>query len=155
MKVEDLQNKLVAVLGYGQEGKAVTGYLIKHGIKPVLFDQRSWEEWDKDEQAAIKNLGLNFIFGPDCFKELAGFEIAFRSPGVRLDNVNLTGWGKKGLNITSQTKWFFENCPGKVIGVTGTKGKGTTSALIYEMLSSPSPLNAHRYLTGNIGQTQP
>lgn len=165
MNIEDLQGKLVAVLGYGQEGKAVTNYLIEHGLSPVLFDQKPWEEWEEDEQIEIKALGLNFIFGPDCFKELTGFSVAFRSPGIRLDNINLIGWIKKGLIITSQTKWFFEHCPSKIIGVTGTKGKGTTCSLIYEILKYRRPVYTHKatkkyqrasiYLTGNIGKAQP
>jgi len=159
MDISGLNNKLIAVLGYGLEGQATAKYLLKHGIKPVLFDQRPWEEWSYDEQNAIKKLGLNFIFGPDCFKELEGFNIAFRSPGIKLSSLNLAHFVKKGLVITSQTKWFFENSPGKIIGVTGTKGKGTTSALIYEMLkqrtSSTSNLEPRTYLTGNIGKAQP
>ena len=59
MDLQDLKEKLVAVLGYGQEGKATTAYLLKHGIKPVLFDQRPWDEWPIDEQQAIKNLEVN------------------------------------------------------------------------------------------------
>jgi UDP-N-acetylmuramoylalanine--D-glutamate ligase len=60
------------------------------------------------------------------------------------------------LQLTSQTKWFFEHCPAKIIGITGTKGKGTTSTLIYEMLHAARfMLHAKSYLTGNIGKVQP
>lgn len=153
MKLSDLEGKLIAVLGYGQEGKATADYLIKHGIKPVLFDQKPWEKWSSDEKEKIKALNVNFIFGPDCFKELAGFDIGFKSPGIRISQVSV-----KGLQITSQTKWFFQHSPAKIIGVTGTKGKGTTSALIYQMLKSSYQLSADScaaYLTGNIGEIQP
>jgi UDP-N-acetylmuramoylalanine--D-glutamate ligase len=181
MPPDDLKNKLVAVLGYGVEGQATTRYFLKHGIKPVLFDQKPWEEWSDAQQAAIKKLRINFIFGPDCFKELAGLDVAFRSPGIPIRNLSLAlpSKGEGKLTITSQTEWFFQHCPAKTIGVTGTKGKGTTCALIYEMLKAQKseiltpksetpvaePINRHAtgqanlksniYLTGNIGKQQP
>ncbi len=159
MKIQDLQNKLVAVLGFGLEGRAVAQYLIKHGISPVLFDQKPWDQWDKKQQKYIKSLKLNFIFGPDCFKELGGFDIAFRSPGIKILNADIRTNIKKGLKVTSQTKWFFENCPGKIIGVTGTKGKGTTASLIFQILKKQYPVSSIQYpniyLTGNIGKQQP
>ncbi|PIR96255.1 MAG: UDP-N-acetylmuramoyl-L-alanine--D-glutamate ligase [Candidatus Doudnabacteria bacterium CG10_big_fil_rev_8_21_14_0_10_42_18] len=155
MKTQDLKDKLVAVLGYGLEGKATAAYLLKHGIKPVLFDQRPWKKWEKHEQEKIKKLKVNFIFGPEAFKELAGFEIAFRSPGIPLSHPDLQVF-KDTITFTSQTKWFFEHSRAKIIGVTGTKGKGTTASLIYEMLKSKSnKLTAKNYLTGNIGKEQP
>jgi UDP-N-acetylmuramoylalanine--D-glutamate ligase len=154
MEINELQGKLVAVLGYGQEGKATAKYLIKHGVKPVLFDQKPWDDWPEDEKKVIRDLGINFIFGPDCFTELAGFNVAFRSPGIPILRIK-----DQGLKIiTSQTEWFFEHCPAKIIGVTGTKGKGTTSTLIYEMLKAESnvkSLKSNSYLTGNIGKIQP
>lgn len=150
MLISDLHNKLVAVLGYGQEGKAVTAYLLKHGIKPVLFDIKPWGEWSKEDQDEIKALNLNFIFGPDFSKELTGFDVAFRSPGIKISDI-VDSTGKK-ISITSQTKLFFDNCPSKIIGVTGTKGKGTTCALIYNILKASG---YKTYLTGNIGYTQP
>ena len=172
MEIEDLKEKTVAVLGYGVEGKAVTAYLLKHGIRPVLFDEKPWEQWPADQQEAIKKLEINFIFGPSYLEELGAVAIAFRSPGVPRLHPKLLEWEQKGLQITSQTKWFFEHCPAKIIGVTGTKGKGTTSALLYEILSANKfeVLNSkfetnpkdeipntapNTYLTGNIGDTQP
>ncbi len=152
MEIANLNNKLVAVLGFGQEGRATVNYLQKHGIKPVLFDQRPWEEWEKSAQDEIKALGINFIFGPQAFFELKGFDVAFRSPGIKISQLTINN-----LQLTSQTKFFFDNCPAKIIGVTGTKGKGTTSSLIYEVLSKQSKilnLKSKIFLTGNIGKTQ-
>lgn len=151
MEVLDLKNRLVAVLGFGVEGRATAKYLLKHGVTPVLFDQKPWEQWSEIEKLEIKKLGLNFIFGPDCFKELAGFEVTFRSPGIKPERVT-----SNKLQVTSQTKWFFEHCPAKIIGVTGTKGKGTTSSLIYEILKNQLLISNFQfpkiYLTGNIGK---
>ncbi len=158
MELKDLDQKLTAVLGFGREGQAVTEYLLKHGITPVLFDQRPWEQWAPEEQEKIKALNLNFIFGPDCLKELTGFHAAFRSPGLWRLHPDLLAAEHKGLKITSQTKWFFDHCPGKIVGVTGTKGKGTTSTLIYEMLKLNgqwSNVKGQMFLTGNIGKIQP
>lgn len=151
MTISDLKNKMVAVLGYGQEGKAVTNYLEKHGIKYVLFDQRPLEQFEIEAQEALKQKNNSFIFGPDCFKELSGFQVAFRSPGIKLNTPELVKFKDAGLVITSQTKFFFENCPAQIIGVTGTKGKGTTSTLIHQILELAGEKS---YLTGNIGQTQ-
>lgn len=142
----------MAVLGFGQEGRAVTGYLIKHGINPVLFDARPWDEWSEEDKNHIKLLKINFIFGPGYLEELKGFDVVFRSPGIKLSDVQkAVASGKHQTVITSQTKWFFEHCPGKIVGVTGTKGKGTTATLISNILK----LQGQTYLTGNIGQIQP
>ena len=169
MDIKDLKNKLVAVLGYAVEGKATAKYLLQHGISPVLFDAKPWAKWSAHDQETIKALGINFIFGEDCLKELKGFDVVFRSPGVKLSAISVQL--SAGTVVTSQTKWFFEHCPAKIIGVTGTKGKGTTCALIYEILkenfqnaknkiqtsskSKTSNLKPNIYLTGNIGQIQP
>ncbi len=158
MEINDLQNKLVAVLGYGVEGEAIASYLVKHGIKPTLFDRKPWDLWSANKQKEIKSLGVNFIFGPETFLELKGFEVAFRSPGVKLADINSAVGDKSKLEVTSQTKWFFENCPAKIIGVTGTKGKGTTATLISEILKlnfKSQISNIKIFLTGNIGKVQP
>jgi UDP-N-acetylmuramoylalanine--D-glutamate ligase len=150
MDIQDLRGKMVAVLGFGMEGRATTKYLIKHGVSPVLFDARPWDEWSTDDQNYIKSLKINFIFGPDYLQELRGFDVAFRSPGIKLSDVK--GHMSNVAIITSQTKWFFDYCPGKIIGVTGTKGKGTTCTLIYNILKQAGK---SVYLVGNIGETQP
>ncbi len=157
MTIENLRGKLVAVLGYAQEGMAITSYLIKHGIKPVLFDIKPWQEWEDSEKQSIRNLGLTVIFGPGYLNELKGFDVAFRSPGISCLEPELIEQQRQGMLLTSQINWFMHHCPAKVIGVTGTKGKGTTTTLIHEMLKAHFEKSGkgRAYLTGNIGKQQP
>lgn len=151
------KTKQVAILGFGEkEGKATLEYLLKHGVRPTLFDQRVWQDFSLETQNYIKEKNVPFVFGPGYLDELKSFEIAFRNPAVPFLLPQLQKLVKRGLIVTSQTKWFFEHCPAKIIGVTGTKGKGTTCALIYEILQANSyKPKTKSYLTGNIGKIQP
>lgn len=95
----------IAVLGGGVEGNAVKKYFTEHGNHVQIFDNF------KDEDI-------------EGFK-LEDYDMVFRSPSVHpLDK----SW-------TSMTKYFFDNCKAKIIGTTGTKGKGTTCALISSILT--------------------
>ena len=115
----------IAVLGGGVEGKALKKYFTSHGHHVQIFDNF------KDED--IKNF------------QLSDFDQVFRSPSVRpLDK----SW-------TSMTQYFFEHCKAKIIGVTGTKGKGTTCSIITSILRSIMQQFEWQsrtvWLVGNIG----
>jgi UDP-N-acetylmuramoylalanine--D-glutamate ligase len=121
-------NKNIAILGYGIEGQDAEKFLLSKGAKVTILDQKI----DKD-----------------YLNDLDNFDIIVRSPGVYRFKPEITQAEKKGVEITSAVKIFFEECPAKIIGVTGTKGKGTTSTLIYELLIA----GGHdAYLAGNIGK---
>lgn len=122
----------IAIAGFGVEGEAVYRYLERHGyINIVIFDEKKKGE----------NIKNKFNFDD--------FDIIFRSPGIHIDNPELKKARNKGKIITSATKLFFEMCPCRIIGITGTKGKGTTSTLIYKILKEASK---DVYLGGNIGR---
>lgn len=142
MKLEDLSGKRIGVAGFGQEGQALVAYLKRHGHNPVLFDRNE----------NIQTESLKTFLGKDYLAHLDQVDILFRSPGIwRLAPELLTA-EKQGLVITSQVQWFFDNCPTPIIGITGTKGKGTTASIIYHLLQ---PGSKRVVLTGNIGQDQP
>jgi UDP-N-acetylmuramoylalanine--D-glutamate ligase len=155
MTLEDLKTKSVAVLGAGTEGKAIASYLVRHGVKPVLFDDviAASSDFSEFDQKFWQDLGIELNFGTGIFAKLVNFEVIFRSPGIPYLSPYLQAAREAGAVTTSQAKWFFANCPAPIIGVTGTKGKGTTSSLIYEIIKASNQQKA--YLTGNIGKTQP
>jgi len=141
------KNLKVAVLGLGIEGSDAVKYLLSMGARVSLFDQKPESEIDF---GGIKKNSLNLYLGPKYnLKLLKDFDAVVRSPGVYRYLPEIVDAEKSGTEITSPIKIFFEECPGKIIGVTGTKGKGTTSTLIYETLKSDS---RDVYLAGNIGK---
>lgn len=142
MVLEELKSKKVGILGYGREGKSVARYLDRHGIKPVLFDKSKELEQTQFEAHT----------GEGYLDHLSAVEVVFRSPGFWRLHPKLIEFEKNGGLITSQTIWFFENCPADIIGVTGTKGKGTTTTLSYELAKANGKT---AYLTGNIGLADP
>jgi UDP-N-acetylmuramoylalanine--D-glutamate ligase len=147
MKKEDLKNKKVAVLGIGIEGYALVEFLKREGVDISILDERNEEKYDKEELEKIKSLGVPVMYG-QAFSNLEKYQIIFRSPGVKKNQKALVEAEEKGSIVTSQTQLFFDLCPCPIIGVTGTKGKGTTSSLIYEMLKKQG---FDAYLGGNIG----
>lgn len=129
----------IAILGYGIEGQAMTQYLLKQEFVNLTIC---------DRQSDLTNLpeGVKTKLGPDYLNDLEQFDIIFRSPGISFLKPQLQ---KVQAKITSQINYFFEHCPGQIIGVTGTKGKGTTSTLIYEILRASGK---DAFLGGNIGE---
>lgn len=119
-------NKDIAILGLGEEGQDVWAWLKSNSQK-----------------CRIK------AFDKITTVDLTGFDIIFRSPGFWRLHPMFKKAEAKGAAISSATKLFFNLCPCPIIGVTGTKGKGTTTSLITRILKrSGRPV----YLAGNIGK---
>ena len=144
--MEKFTNKKIAILGFGIEGASVIEFL--HGINALItvFDEKKRVDFDKNELEEFEQKGIEFVFG--AIPSLLSFDLIFRSPGIKPNITQLIEAKEKGAEVTSATRMFFDLCPCPIIGVTGTKGKGTTSTLIYEMLKLQG-LNV--YLGGNIG----
>ncbi len=146
MHLTDLQNKKIGILGFGMEGKAVARFLKLNNLPFSILDAEKLS-LDKDSGQEVFN-PENIFTGEDYLSHASEFEILFRSPGVKLSEPELEQAKQGGVQITSQIKFFMENTQSKIIGITGTKGKGTTAKLLFEMLQN-ADMPAH--LGGNFG----
>ena len=90
---------------------------------------------------------ITWEIGEKTLAHLERFEVIFRSPSIPYRSPEIQQAARSGVEIYSQTKLFFDLCPAPIIAVTGTKGKGTTSTLIYELLRSRYTV----HLGGNMG----
>jgi UDP-N-acetylmuramoylalanine--D-glutamate ligase len=144
---QQLKNKKIGILGFGVEGKATFNYLRKFDSKLMIFDQAQEEEF-LARNPEIKKEEVALYLGRSYLENLNRAEIIFKSPGIPLLLPEIQAAIKEGIIFTSQIEFFFDCCPAKIIGVTGTKGKGTTATLIYEILKAS---DKDVYLGGNIG----
>ena len=141
----------IAIIGFGREGKSILNYYTSSRLPtPSQKEGEPSEIWvlDKNPSLSLKMTGLNIKtqLGEDYLKNLDWFDLIFRSPGVPYNNV--APQLRPRTNLTSATKLFFEKCPCKIIGITGTKGKGTTATLLFNILKE---CGRDVYLAGNIG----
>jgi UDP-N-acetylmuramoylalanine--D-glutamate ligase len=147
MKLETLKNKKILILGFGREGKDTFEFLSK------IFPENIFGIADKDKNCKLKieNWKLRktkWHLGENYLRALKYYDVIIKSPGIpiHLPEVERAFKEKK---ITSQTEIFFENYKGKIVGITGTKGKSTTASLIYKVLKEGG-LKVR--LAGNIGK---
>ena len=143
-----IKDKYVAIMGMGVSNTPLIKYLMDLDANITVFDKRSEEELDKAviEEYAIQ--GVRFSLGENYLSNLVGYDIIFRSPSMRPDIPELEKELDRGAILTSEIEMLIDLCPGKIVAVTGSDGKTTTTTLIYKMLEA-SGYNC--YLGGNIG----
>lgn len=144
-------HKATAVLGLGIENLALARYLLAHGSSVTVCDSRDaralGERYDE-----LERLGAGFRLGPGYLDGLEDFAVVYRSPGLPLFDPRLKAAREAGVNVSSAMRLFVEMCPCTTVGVTGTKGKGTTSSLIHRILTRSLAKTGDRaFLGGNIG----
>lgn len=129
----------VAILGYDVEGRASFDYFTKQGHEVVIRD--------RNPNTLIPE-GTDSVLGDNYLDGLDQFDLLVRTPGLYPDSI-LKNNPSVADKITSQLNEFFAVCPTKnIIGVTGTKGKGTTTTLITKILEAAGK---QVHLGGNIG----
>ncbi len=148
MRLSDLtgKNANICILGFGKEGQAMLDVLKKHAPDAAVFLA--------DANPAFTHPDYPVIAGADYLNEVdaKNFTAIIKSPGVK--PTGLIEMWRQQEKLSSGTELFLEEARAVgalVIGVTGSKGKSTTSSLIYAMLSRSPQLETRSFLVGNIG----
>jgi len=148
-KLEEYNNKLkqsnIAILGLGVSNIPLLEYLYELGSNITVFNTK---ELDNILIEKLDNLNVKYYIGENALDNLNGFDIIFRSPSILPTRKELIKAKEKGCIITSEVKEVLNLCPCKVIGITGSDGKTTTTTLIDLILKAN---NYSTHLGGNIG----
>ena len=143
-----LKGKKVAIIGLGVSNLPLLKYMYEKKAKVTVFDEKEKEEVPRKLLERLDKYEANSFFGKSCFENLKKFDIIFRSPSCLPTRKELVEEKERGAIITSEIEMLMKLCPCKIIGVTGSDGKTTTTSLIYNILKKAG---YNTYLGGNIG----
>jgi UDP-N-acetylmuramoylalanine--D-glutamate ligase len=144
----NIKGKRVAVIGLGVSNTPLIDYLYNLMAKVTVFDERDLDKLDENIVKKINEYNFELVTGKNALHFLRGFNVIFRSPSCLPTTLQLQSEQKRGAIVTSEIEMLMNTCPCKIIGVTGSDGKTTTTTLIYEILKEGG-YNCH--LGGNIG----
>ena len=136
--IDYIKDKEIAILGFGREGRSTYNFIRKYlkDKEITIIDMN--EQISKD----FNDKYVKFVLGDDYLNCLDKYELIIKTPGISLKDIDIN------CNITSQLELTLEYYKDQIIGITGTKGKSTTSSLIYQILKDQG---YDVYLLGNIG----
>lgn len=137
-----LNNKKIAILGFGMEGQATYHFIRRYlNISLTIIDMNNPK--DKIPELA-QDHNINIVYGENYLNGLEEYDLVIKSPGVITKDIDVTN-----IHFTSQLELLLKYHKHHVIGITATKGKSTTSTLTYEVLKNN---NLDTILLGNIGR---
>ena len=145
---EYIRFRKVAVIGLGVSNLPLLDYLYEKKSQVTVFDERTIDEISKEIIEKITTYDFNFSFGKNCLEKLKGFNIIFRSPSCLPTKPELQEEANRGAIVTTEVEMLMEMCPCKIIGVTGSDGKTTTTSMINAILQKAG---YNTFLGGNIG----
>lgn len=152
----DWAGKRAVILGIARQGTALARYLVAHGARVTLSDLKPREQLDLRLLADLP--GVDFALGGHPLTLLDGCDVLCLSGGVPSDLPIVQEARRRGIRLSNDAQVFFEACPARIIGVTGSAGKTTTTTLIGEILklsaqaAAESPARARSvWVGGNIG----
>lgn len=140
MSDTELPGDSFLIIGYGREGRSAHRYLSQR------FPRARIAVADRSEVSLESGATAEVFTGANYLESARSFHTIIRSPGVSIRDIK--PYLHASSSLTSATNIFFTECPGKIVGITGTKGKSTTSSLTASILSKAFP---DVRLVGNIG----
>ena len=148
-----MEYKKVLILGFAKSGYEAAKILIKRNCEVIINDNKELENIDSEKYEELKSLGVKFVLGshPDDLLDET-FSHLIKNPGVPIDHKYVLKAKELNIDVINEVELAFTLIPKdkniKIIGITGTNGKTTTTTLIYEMLKKD---NIPCVLAGNIG----
>lgn len=146
-KIFDKQKIVVMGLGLHGGGVAVVKYLVKNGASVVVTDLKTKKQL-QDSLDKLKGLKVKYVLGKHNESDFKNADMIVQNPGVPRESKYLKIARKSLIPIENEASLFFKYCPGLIVGVTGTRGKSTTSSLVYEILKTENKT----WLAGLPGQ---
>lgn len=145
--IESIKNKRIGVIGIGVSNMPLIQKLLEGGCDVTACDKRTASEMGEDYEK-LAAMGAKFKLGEDYLEGL-DFDLVFRTPGLMPFDEHLEKVRQNGGIVTSEMEVFFALCPCRILSVTGSDGKTTTTSIIAELLKAQG-YNVH--LGGNIGR---
>lgn len=145
---KNLKSQKVAVIGLGVSNIPLIDYLYEKKANVTVFDDREEEKLDEDVIHKVKQYGFRYFLGKGNLDNLKEFDLIFRSPSCLPTKPELAAEKERGAIVTTEIEQLMKMAPCKIIGITGSDGKTTTTALTYEILKKA---RYNVYLGGNIG----
>ena len=145
---ERLHGKSIAVIGMGVSNTPLIRMMLRNGLKVTVCD-KSPRERIEDQVSELESLGAKFCLGEEYLDKIHKFDVIFRTPGLSPNTPQLKKAVERGAELTSEMELFFKLCPCKIIAVTGSDGKTTTTTLISEFLKEAG---YNVFVGGNIGK---
>ena len=145
---EYIRFRKVAVIGLGVSNMPLLEYLYEKKAQVTVFDERTMDEIPSETINKINTYEFSYSFGKNCLEKLNGFNIIFRSPSCLPTRTELQKETERGAIVTTEVEMLMEMCPCKIVGVTGSDGKTTTTSLINAILKKAG---YKTFLGGNIG----
>ncbi len=144
-----IRGKKVAIIGMGVSNIPLLDYLYNKGSKVIVFDRRALSDINQEAVSKINQYSFELIYGENSLDELVGFDIIFRSPSCRPDTPQIVKEVERGAIVTSEIEMVLKLTPCKIIGITGTEGKTTTTSIIHAIIQKSGK---KCFLGGNIGK---
>lgn len=146
------ENQKILILGFARSGYEAAKILVSRGNKIILNDSKKEEEVEQQKVEELRNLGVEFVFGshPDNLLD-SSFDYLIKNPGVPIHHKYVLKARELGVEVINEVEMAYRLFPKdvKLIAITGTNGKTTTTSLTYEILKKA--FGDRVFLAGNIG----
>ena len=145
----------VIIIGAARQGVALARYLVLHGAQVVLNDRRPESEFTSIQQS-LAELPIDWALGGHPLNILDNADLVCPSGGVPLSNALIVESQRRGIPLSNDSQIFLKDAPCKVVGITGSAGKSTTTTLVGRMAEavldgSAANLENRAWIGGNIG----